>query len=118
MEWTRFLDELPAKLPDGKLAELRSTFQLGADGNAEIALSWLQLVIRTHYEPAFPDLETYLTHTGRWRLVSTLFTDLARTPEGLELGRRIYEKARPGYHASIRDEVERVLAAGAGESGP
>jgi hypothetical protein len=112
MEWVRFLDEQPADLPDAKLAELRAAFHLGADGNAEIALAWLQLVIRTGYAPAYPDLERYLMQTGRWRLVSTLFTDLARTPEGLELGRRIYAKAKPGYHASIREEVERVLASG------
>jgi hypothetical protein len=82
MEWVRFLDEQPADLPDAKLAELRSAYNLGAAGNAEIALAWLQLAIRTSYEPAYPDLERYLTQTGRWRLVSTLFTDLARTPEG------------------------------------
>ena len=109
MEWVRFLDEQPADLPDAKLAELRSAYNLGAAGNAEIALAWLQLAIRTSYEPAYPDLERYLTQTGRWRLVSTLFTDLARTPEGLALGREIYAKAKPGYHPSIRDEVERVL---------
>jgi aminopeptidase N len=110
MEWVRFLDEQPAELPDARLAELRSAFHLGADGNAEIALAWLQLVIRTGYQPAYPDLERYLTQTGRWRLVSTLFTDLARTPEGRALGERIYAKAKSGYHASIREEVERVLA--------
>jgi aminopeptidase N len=110
MEWVRFLDEQPADLPDAKLAELRSAFHLGADGNAEIALAWLQLVIRAGYAPAYPDLERYLTQTGRWRLVSTLFTDLARTPEGLEFGRRIYANAKSGYHASVRDEVERLLA--------
>ena len=109
MEWVRFLDEQPAELPDAKLAELRAAYHLGAAGNAEIALAWLQLVIRTAYAPAYPDLERYLTQTGRWRLVSTLFTDLARTPEGLALGREIYAKAKPGYHPSIRDEVERVL---------
>src|SRR5688572_18333818 len=67
-EWVRFLDEQPAGLADAKLAELRSTYGLGADGNAEIALAWLQLVVRTGYEPAYPDLERYLLATGRWRL--------------------------------------------------
>ena len=111
MEWVRFLDEQPADLPDAKLAELRSTYQLGAEGNAEIALAWLQLVVRTAYAPTYPDLERYLTRTGRWRLVATLFTDLARTPEGRALGREIYAKAKPGYHPSVRDEVERELSA-------
>jgi len=115
-EWVRFLERQPADLEDAKLAELRSTFRLGAEGNAEIALSWLQLVIRTGYEPAYPDVEQFLLATGRWRLVETLFRDLARTESGTAFGREIYAKAKPGYHASIRQAVERLLypqAAGA-----
>jgi leukotriene-A4 hydrolase len=109
MEWVRFLDEQPADLADEKLAELRSTYRLGADGNAEIALSWLELVIRAGYEPAYPDLERFLLNTGRWRLVETLFSELSRTESGRALGERIYAKAKPGYHASIRQAVERLL---------
>ena len=108
-EWIRFLDQQPADLPDGKLGELRSTFHLGADGNALIALSWLQLVIRTAYEPSYPDVEKFLLNTGRWRLVETLFRDLARTEAGTAFGREIYAKAKPGYHQSIRDAVERLI---------
>jgi hypothetical protein len=108
-EWVRFLEEQPADIEHARLEDLRATFRLGAEGNAEIALSWLALVIRASYEPAYPDLEKFLTSTGRWRLVVTLYTDLARTPAGLELGRRIYAKAKPGYHTSIRQAVEREL---------
>jgi hypothetical protein len=35
---------------------------------------------------------------------------MARTPEGRTLGERIYAKAKPGYHQSIRDAVERLLS--------
>jgi leukotriene-A4 hydrolase len=108
-EWVRFLDQQPADLEDERLAELRSTYGLGAEGNAEIALSWLELVIRTGYEPAYPDLEQFLLNTGRWRLVETLFSELSRTESGRALGERIYAKAKPGYHASIRQAVERLL---------
>ena len=109
MEWVRFLDEQPADLEHEKLAELRATYGLGADGNAEIALSWLELVIRTGYEPAYTDLERFLLDTGRWRLVESLFSELSRTESGRALGERIYPKAKPGYHASIRQAVERLL---------
>jgi aminopeptidase N len=111
-EWVRFLDEQPADLADAKLAELRSTFRLGADGNAAIARSWLALVIRAGYEPAYPDLERFLLATGRWWLVESLFRELSRTEPGLALGRQIYARAKPGYHASIRAAVERLLYAG------
>jgi leukotriene-A4 hydrolase len=116
-EWVRFLDQQPADLEDAKLAELRSTFKLGADGNAEIALSWLELVIRAQYEPAYPDLERFLLDTGRWRLVETLFRELSRTESGRALGERIYAKAEPGYHQSIQDAVERLLFPGPEKNG-
>jgi leukotriene-A4 hydrolase len=117
-EWVRFLDEQPADLEDAKLAELRSTFELGAEGNAEIALSWLELVIRTQYEPAYPDLERFLLGTGRWRLVETLFRELSRTESGRALGERIYARAKPGYHQSIQDAVERLLFPGPENGAP
>ena len=116
-EWMRFLEEQPAELADAKLAELRAQFHLGVDGNAEIARSWLALVVRTAYEPGYPDLERYLLSTGRYKLVVSLYRDLARTPAGLELGKAIYAKARRGYHTTIREAVERLLQAGATAAG-
>jgi aminopeptidase N len=111
-EWMRFLDGQPADLGDERMAQLRAQFGLGADGNAEIARSWLALVVRSAYQPSYPDLERYLLSTGRHKLVVGLYRDLARTDAGLELGRRIYAKARPGYHATIRAAVERLLLPG------
>ena len=108
-EWIRFFEEQPADLEDAQLAELRGYFKLGANGNAEIARSWFALVVRSGYEPAYGDLERFLLNTGRHRLVVSLYRDLARSESGLELGRRIYAKARPGYHATIRQTVEPLL---------
>lgn len=111
-EWVRFLDGQPADLGDERLAQLRAQFGLGAGGNAEIARSWLALVVRAAYEPSYPDLERFLLSTGRHKLVVGLYRDLARTEAGLKLGRKIYAKARPGYHATIRAAVERLLQPG------
>lgn len=108
-EWVHFFDSLPADLGDSKLAGLRTRFKLGAGGNSEIARSWFVLVVRTAYEPAYADLEHFLTSTGRHRLVVGLYRDLARSESGLALGRQIYARARPGYHATIRAAVERLL---------
>lgn len=111
-EWVRFLDGQPADLGDERMAQLRAQFRFGADGNAEIARSWLALVVRSAYEASYPDLERFLLSTGRHKLVVGLYRDLARTDAGLEQGRRIYAKARPGYHATIRAAVERLLLPG------
>ena len=111
-EWVRFLDSLPADLGAERMAQLRAQFGFGADGNAEIARSWLALVVRAAFAPSYPDLERYLLSTGRHKLVVGLYRDLARTEAGLELGRKIYARARPGYHATIRAAVERLLQPG------
>jgi aminopeptidase N len=108
-EWVRFLDSQPADLDHARLAELRSQFGLGADGNAEIARSWLALVVRAAFEPSYADLERFLRSTGRHKLVVGLFRELGRTASGRALGRQIYARARPGYHATIRTAVERQL---------
>jgi phosphoribosylaminoimidazole-succinocarboxamide synthase len=57
----------------------------------------------------YADLERFLLSTGRHKLVVGLYRDLARSETGMALGRQIYAKARPGYHATIREAVERVL---------
>jgi hypothetical protein len=108
-EWVRFLNAQPADIEDAKLAELRARFGLGAGGNVEIALAWLSLVVRAGYGPAYADLERFLLSTGRYKLVVTLFRELSRTASGIALGREIYARARPGYHATIRAAVERLL---------
>jgi hypothetical protein len=34
---------------------------------------------------------------------------LAETPEGMEFARRVYAKARPGYHAITQQGIDIVL---------
>jgi hypothetical protein len=34
---------------------------------------------------------------------------MAKTPAGAEMGLRIYEKARPGYHSLARQAMDKVL---------
>lgn len=97
-EWLHFLDNMPAQLSVAQLSDLDSTFHFTDVGNAQIAHSWLRVAIRNRYEPALPRLETYLTGIGRRILIKPLYEDLMRTNWGKEFARRVYAKARPGYH--------------------
>ncbi len=60
-EWLHFLDNLPQTLPIERLTELDKAFDLSKSRNAEIALSWYLIAIRNDYQPAFPEIERYLT---------------------------------------------------------
>ena len=82
-----------------QLADLDAAFHFTRAGNARIAHSWLRIAIRNRYEPAFPRLEDYLTTIGRRILIKPLYEDLMRTEWGKAFARRVYARARPGYHS-------------------
>lgn len=97
-EWLHFLDNMPPQLSAAQLSDLDASFHFTDAGNAQIAHSWLRVAIRNHYEPALPRLETYLTGIGRRILIKPLYEDLMRTDWGKEFARRVYARARLGYH--------------------
>lgn len=108
-EWMRFLDTLPADLPDGRLAELDEHWAPGAAGNFEITRSWLLLAVRSDYAPAEPRLATFLIGTGRHKMIKRLYEELARTEERLAVGCPIYAQARPGYHPASQQLVDGIM---------
>jgi len=108
-EWLHFLRALPDTLDHDRLQALDQTFGFSETGNSEILFQWLRSAIRNHYEPAFPALERFLTSQGRRKFVAPLYQDLAATDWGRDLARRIYARARPGYHSVTAATVDRFL---------
>jgi hypothetical protein len=66
-------------------------------------------VIRNHYQPSYARLEEYLTTIGRRKLVEPLYVDLMKTPSGSEFAKRVYAKARPGYHPDTVAAIDAVV---------
>jgi leukotriene A-4 hydrolase/aminopeptidase len=113
-EWIHFVDSLPRKMQPAQLASLDKRFGLTESKNAEIAHVWYRLAIANDYKPAYGAMETYLLRIGRRKLILPLYRDLAATPAGLELARKIYAKARPGYHPLAQTSIDDVLKKEAG----
>ncbi len=78
-------------------------------GNAQIERSWLKLAIRNDYQPSFARLEEYLMSIGRRMLIEPLYKDLMKTPAGTEFAKRVYAKARPGYHPNTVAAVDAIV---------
>jgi leukotriene-A4 hydrolase len=97
-QWLYFLNNLPAALQPKQLAELDDARGLTRSQNAEIEQSWLKIVIRNNYQPSYPRLEQYLKSIGRRKLIVPLYAELMKTPSGTAFAKRVYAKARPGYH--------------------
>jgi leukotriene A-4 hydrolase/aminopeptidase len=110
--WQHFLRKLPAELKPRQMAELDSAYKFSETGNSEILNEWLLKAIGSKYEAAYPALERFLTSMGRRKFLKPLYTELAKTPAGLEMARRIYQKARPTYHSVSYNTVDDILNQG------
>lgn len=97
-------------LTNAQLADLESTLNLRAEGNAEIVFSWLQIAVQHRYQPAVPTLERFLTTMGRRKFVLPLFTSLwAEGDWGRSIATQLYARARPGYHPVTTNSVDAVV---------
>ena len=80
--------------------------------NAEIAHVWFRLAIANAYTAAYPAMERYMVRIGRRKLIVPLYRDLAATPAGLALAKKIYGTARAGYHPLAQDTLDPVVKFG------
>ena len=54
-------------------------------------------------------MEKFLTNMGRRKFLKPLYTELAKTPEGLEFAEKFYKKARPTYHSVSVNTIDEIL---------
>jgi hypothetical protein len=108
-QWLHFLDNMPAALSGEQLGRLDQAYGLTRSQNAEIEHSWLMLVIRNNYQPGYARLEEYLTTVGRRKLIAPLYVELMKTPTGSETAKRVYAKARPGYHPETVAAIDAIV---------
>ena len=108
-ETLQFLRSLPQNLDRKRMAELDAVFHFTRSGNAEILQQWLLMSIRSHYETAYPKLESFLLEVGRRKYLKPLYQELASTPEGKKRALAIYAKARPRYHSIAQNTVDGLL---------
>jgi aminopeptidase N len=106
-ERIRFLNALPRRLPAARLAELDRAYGLSQSNNSEILFAWLKLAIANRFDPAVPAAERFLTTMGRRKFVAPLFQALIDQGDwGPPIARRIYARARPGYHSVTTGTVD------------
>ncbi len=109
-QWKRLLDGLPRQQTPARLKELDEALGLTKSTNAYIQSAWFDLAIANRYDPVVPALEVYLTRVGRNLLVTPLYRGLkAQGAWGDPIARRIFAKARPGYHPVTVGAVTKIL---------
>ena len=108
-QWLYFLRQLPENMEGEKMKELDATFHFTESGNAEIKCDWLLHTINSHYKEGYNALDEFLCHVGRRKFVKPLFEAMIKTPQGKEMAKVIYAKARSGYHAVTMQTIDDML---------
>ena len=108
-QWQYFLDGMPTSLSKKQMASLDKAFGFSEKANAVVASRWFRVVARQGYAPAYPAMERHLKRIGRMLLITPVYRELVKTPEGLRLAQRIYGEAGPGYHPIAQNAVEQIL---------
>ena len=52
---------------------------------------------------------------GRIKLIAPLYADLMKTPSGTEFARRVYAKAKAGYHPDAVAAIDAIVEPDAAE---
>lgn len=105
-EWLHFMKALPEQLNQKQMQALDNHFQFSQAANAEIAHVWLMMSIKNDFQPAFARLISYLNEIGRMKLIVPLYQALAESKAHQNLGKNIYQSARPGYHNLARYKID------------
>ncbi|NQY35888.1 MAG: M1 family metallopeptidase [Alteromonadaceae bacterium] len=108
-EWLHFINNLPYNVSVTRMAEFDKAFNLTHSTNAEITHAWYLLSLRTGYKAVFPAMEKYLIGIGRRKLIVPLYKELALSEAGKAWAKKVYLKARPGYHPLAQGTVDGIL---------
>ncbi|KGI79102.1 M1 family metallopeptidase [Oleiagrimonas soli] len=109
-EWMYFLDRLPDAPPLDKIKALDAAWHLTGTPNAEIGMRWYIHAIAAGDKSVWPAAAEHMTRIGRLYLTLPLYRAFAKTPAGLAFARKVYAKARAGYHPLTQEAVERLFA--------
>ena len=104
-----FINNVPPDLSNDRLRELDAAFGLSDTNNAEIARTWFIQVAERRYTPAYPQLEAHLARHGRGRLITPVYTALAKNGVDLERAQTIFEKLHRNYHPQVTNWVASAL---------
>ncbi|HLA55330.1 MAG TPA: leukotriene A4 hydrolase C-terminal domain-containing protein [Flavobacterium sp.] len=108
-EKQHFIDHLPNDITQKEMTDIDAEFNFTNGGNFVIKRQWFVIAIRQQYKTAFPAIENFMIATSRTGSLMTLYKEMIKTPEGKAWAKKIFEKAKPGYHLTTVEAVQNLL---------
>ena len=109
-EWQRFLNGLPRKMSEARLAEMDGAMKLSQSPNAYVRSAWLTLALGNRYQPAVASAEEFLPRIGRMLLIRPVYRALVDQGDwGKPIAQRIYGTAKSRYHPVTVGAIDRIV---------
>lgn len=108
-EKQHFIDHLPADITAKEMEAIDKEFNFTKGGNFIIKRQWFVQAIRHQYKAADPAIEQFLIGSSRTGSIMMLYKEMVKTPEGKVWAKKVFDKAKSGYHATTIQAVEGVL---------
>ena len=108
-EKQHFIDHLPRNISVKEMAAIDAEFNFTKGGNFVIKRQWFVLAIQHNYTVAYPAIEQFMIATSRTGSLHTLYKEMIKTPEGKIKASKIFEKAKPGYHLTTVQDLQKIL---------
>jgi leukotriene-A4 hydrolase len=104
-----FIDHLPTDITPKEMEAIDAEFNFTKGGNFIIKRQWFIPSLRYKYTAAYPAIEQFLIGSSRTGSVMMLYKEMTKTPEGKVWAKKIFDKAKSGYHATTVQAVEGIL---------
>jgi leukotriene-A4 hydrolase len=108
-EKQHFIDYLPKDMTTKEMAEIDAEFNFTTGGNFVIKRQWFVQAIGHQYKAAYPAVEQFMIATSRTGSLITLYKEMIKTPEGKVWAKKIFDKAKSGYHQTTIQDTEGLL---------
>lgn len=107
-EWLHFLRKMPKPLSTTQMQLLDKAFSFTNSRNSEIAFQWFICSVAADYETAFPQMERFLSVTGRQKFILPLYEEL-KSDGQLPRAQALYAKYRANYHPLAQGKLDKML---------
>ncbi|MFM9944370.1 MAG: M1 family metallopeptidase [Bacteroidia bacterium] len=107
--WQYLLRQFGKKATLEQVIVFDQIFKFSNRGNAEILCDWYTLSVKVDYPKNRPQIEKFLTKVGRRKFLMPIYEALAKTPEGKIWAKKVFEKAKAGYHSVSANSVAEIL---------
>lgn len=107
--WQYLIRQFGQKVTLEQVKSFDKIFKFSNRSNAEICCDWFTLSVKAGYTQNRPQIESFLTSVGRRKFLMPIYEALAKTPEGKIWAKKVFEKAKSGYHSVSAVSVQEVL---------